>query len=207
MLENMSVKNKLITLIVVSLLALAALGGATFHALTSNKVDMEEIGVVRLPSVVGLYQMKVSGADVRLTALSAAVFENNYHAQDKFSALLKKRQEIWAGYEKGLKIYEPLPQTDEEAIAWKQFVKEIGDYRQAEARTAAIIEQLSRNTDPKAQQTLFVEYFKSRDIAGPLFGTAMQTLDKIIELNIRYGDETVKHSMEYGLLPSTSSAR
>ena len=196
MLQNMSIKTKLVTLIVVSLTALLALGGATFYGLNAAKTHLDEVGVVRMPSVVGLYQMDTSGSSLLLANLTTAIYENDFKAQDKFAQVLEQRKTLWGAYEKGQKIYEPLPQSPEEAIAWKQYEKEFVDWKAADAKVASVIEKLSRNDDPKIQQALFVEFYSARDSAEPFAEKVNASLDKIIDLNIGYGDDAVKQANE-----------
>ncbi|MGE5468402.1 MAG: methyl-accepting chemotaxis protein, partial [Ignavibacteria bacterium] len=187
-----TIKAKLVTLIAAALLALCALGGTAFYGMSAMKGSIDEIGTNRLPSVVGLFEMEAAAIEVRMTILSAAVYENDYKAQDRFSRIIEKLKATWAKYDKGFRLYEPLPQTKEEEVAWKQYEKEMADYKAAQEKTAGYIEQMTRNSDPKVQQSLFVDYYKSRDVAGPLFDKARTTLDRIIEMNVGYGNAAVK---------------
>lgn len=59
-------------------------------------------------------------------------FENDYKAQASFSEELKEKGEVWKRIEGGWKMYEPLPQTDEEAVLWKQFVTEWDQWKSAD---------------------------------------------------------------------------
>ena len=196
MLQNMSIKAKLTTLILIAVMGLLLLGAAAFYGLHSDKQHLDEIGIVRLPSVASLQAMQTHSVEVRLSNLSAAIWENDYKAQDNFAAVLTLRKEDWAEYEKNWKIYEPLPQTKEEAIVWKQYEREMADYKTAEQKVAALIEKMSRNTDPKVQQALFTEFYREREIENPLFKKTMGSLDKLIELNSGYANEAVKQSNE-----------
>ncbi len=188
----MTLKAKLIALIAAGLIAIGVLAGTTFYTMSSLKVSLDDIGTNRMPSVLGLYQMKSSVQDVRLSVLTAAVYESDYQAQAKFAAVIEKANKNWATYEKSLKIYESLPQEKEEEAVWNNYVKEIADYRRAYDKVAGYLEQLSRNTDPKRQAELFIEFYKARDDAGQLLGKAFVSLDKVIELNVQYGEDAVK---------------
>ena len=196
MIQNMSIKAKLTFLILVSLIALSTLGGAAFYGLNTDKRHMDEIGANRLPSVMSLDAMRSQSVEVRLADLSAAIYENDYQSQEKFAEVLVRRKGDWADYEKNLKIYEPLPQEKEEEIVWKQFEKEIAEYQASEQRLAGIIEKMSRNSEQKTQQALFVDFYRELAIGDPLFQKAMTSLEKLIALNASYADRAVKLSNE-----------
>ncbi|MYM99066.1 hypothetical protein GTP90_35000, partial [Rugamonas sp. FT81W] len=51
---------------------------------------------------------------------------------------IKRKQEIWAGIDKGWKIYEPLPQEPEEEALWKVFVARTARFRPAHGRTTPL---------------------------------------------------------------------
>jgi methyl-accepting chemotaxis protein len=192
MLNNLTIKAKLTLLIAFSLIALAVTGVATFYGLNSDKKWLDNIGSIRMPSVVGLYQIKSNTLDVRLSNLSAAIWENDYKAQEKFGQILDKRKAQFALVEKGWKLYEPLPQEEEEAQVWKQFEQQWKDWKALDSQYEEILVKLSKNSDPKTQQTLFAELYRVRDAGAPLFAKAAASLDKIIELNIGYGVNDVK---------------
>ena len=162
----MTLKAKLIALIAAGLAAIGLLAGTTFYTMNSLKFSLDDIGGNRMPSVVGLFKMKSSVQDVRLSVLTAAVYENDYKAQTKFATILENANKNWGFYEKGLKIYEPLPQEKEEEAIWKSYFRDIADYRTGYNKVAGYLEQLSRNTDPKQQVELFSEFYKARDEAG-----------------------------------------
>ena len=188
----MTLKAKLIALIAAGLVAIGVLSGSTFYTMNALKFSLDDIGTNRLPSVAALFQMKTAVQDVRMSILTAAVYENDYKAQATFAALLEKSSKNWLAYEKGLKIYDALPQEKEEEEVWKNYVREITDYRTGYRKVAGYLEQLSRNTDPKRQVELFPEFYKARDDAGKILAQAFVSLDKLIELNIQYGNMAVK---------------
>ncbi|MHB9076837.1 MAG: HAMP domain-containing methyl-accepting chemotaxis protein, partial [Pirellulaceae bacterium] len=94
-------------------------GFVGYHGINNISKDVYEIGVVRLPSVESLLvinqaQTAVKAAERTLgsPALDAVRRE---HERQRFQEAKKRADDAWA-------IYELLPQTDEEAATWKQFV-------------------------------------------------------------------------------------
>ncbi|MDH4284412.1 MAG: methyl-accepting chemotaxis protein [Gallionellaceae bacterium] len=187
----MTIKSKLVWLLVVAISSSILIGIAAEVGLRETGASINEIGVVRLPSVLGLEIVNEGQTAVRSTNRWALTWENDYKAQDKFANVVKLRKEVWERIEKGWKIYEPLPQTPEEEILWKQFEKEWAEWKAGDQKTADILESLSRNHSESAQKALFADLYRNMDIDAPKFTAAETTLDKIIELNIRVGDEAV----------------
>ena len=192
----MSMKTKLYSLIAAGLFAVGALGVATFYGLGSMKTSLDDIGTNRMPSVEALLQMKGSVLDVQLTNLSSSIWENDYKSQDKFAQLSEKRRADWADFEKAKRVYDALPQTKEEEAAWKEFERELVDWKAADARVAEVIEKLSRNTDQKTQQDLFASFYSTREAASPLVAKVNASLEKVTQLNVSYGEATVKEGAD-----------
>lgn len=94
---------------------LAATGEMGLRLLQGN---VEEIGVVRLPSVDSL--LIISQEAQRINAAIVTLGLPNLSIQERAKALaeIQEARERVAG---ALKIYEPLPQTQEEASLWKEF--------------------------------------------------------------------------------------
>jgi methyl-accepting chemotaxis protein len=192
MMNEMTMKAKLLFLVGVSLAAMTAVGLTGNYGIRVCSEALYEVGVVRLPSIVGLAMMKEGQLAIRLNNLTTAKYEDNYSAQDKFTQILQTRRELFAKADKGRSIYEPLPQTPEEARLWKQFDGEWKTWRDAEAKVAAVIEQLSHNRDEARQKALFADYYMASNDAIVSFENASRTLDKVLDLNINIGDNASK---------------
>jgi len=190
--NQMSVKAKLTMLLLMAVAALFAVGLTGWMGIRSLTADMKEIGENRMPSILGLEIVNEGQTAVRSTNLSTAIWENDYKSQDKFADVLKKRKEVWVRVEKGWKIYEPLPQTKEEEVLWKQFVKEWDDWKAGDKRVESLIDSMSKNKTEAEQKNLFTAFYKSLNDNAPNFKKAEETLGKIIDLNIKLGDDSVK---------------
>ena len=198
--NNLSLKAKLFTLLAVAVLALAMVGAVGWRGIENTAEDLNEIGKVRLPSILGLGKISEGQASVRSANRYTAFFENDYKSQAEYANVLKIREKRWKQIEEGWKIYEPLPQTKEEEVLWKQFLKEWDDWKVVDAKIAETITALSKNTDEsqrvieKRQKELFVEFYKLADNAKPLFAKAEASLDKIVELNENVAKEGLVQS-------------
>ncbi|MEI7456451.1 MAG: methyl-accepting chemotaxis protein [Nitrosomonadales bacterium] len=189
--NNLTLKAKLIGLMTVAILALLVVGGIGWTGMANISSAMDEIGKNRLPSIVGLESMNEGQTAVRSANRSAAFFENDYKAQAKFVEVSKTRDDAWKRIEAGWKLYEPLPQTKEEEQVWGQFVKEWDAWKLADAKVSETIHSLGSNTSEAQQKTLFAEFYQRSEVAKPLFAVAETSLGKLVELNIKYGDEAV----------------
>ncbi|MFW5775265.1 MAG: methyl-accepting chemotaxis protein, partial [Chitinivibrionales bacterium] len=115
----MKLSTKLVGSFIIVALITMAVGLVGWNGASNLRENITEIGDVRLPGIQGLYMVRngfeiVTSAqrtllDPKLTEeLRQRQFEN-----------IKKGREL---YQKGWKIYAPLPQTKEEARLWEQFV-------------------------------------------------------------------------------------
>jgi len=189
--KQISLKAKLISLLSVALVALAIVGSVGWNGLINTAASLSEVGKVRLPSVLGLEIINEAQTAVASANRRIAFFENDYQAQAKFAEGLKEKDVDWKRAEEGWKLYEPLPQTEEEALLWKQFVKEWQEWRAADAKITEIIAALSSNADATRQKALFTDFYQRNAEAEPLFAKVEVTLDKIISLNVKISDESV----------------
>ncbi|MFH2064357.1 MAG: methyl-accepting chemotaxis protein [Pseudomonadota bacterium] len=119
MFANMKLGTKILAgFTVVSLIALV-LGITGYYTAVIGERQINEVGVVRLPSVDSLLIISESAEAVRgsirtlgIPGMSAEMRQRQY---DNLMAARQKYEAAW-------KIYEPLPQTTEEEKVWRQFV-------------------------------------------------------------------------------------
>ena len=196
MFKNLSIKWKLTTLLVIMLLSLAFMGYAGFSGLRGAAEDIVEIGTNRLPSVEGLLVVSEGQTAVKSATLATAIYENDYAAQKEFLGVLELRKKAWTNIQSGWKIYEPLPQTKEEVVLWKQFEVDWADWKRVDDRLDAIIANLSTTRTEATQKALFTEFYKDFLASRPLFNKAEASLNKVVELNVTLGNQTVKDSIK-----------
>ncbi len=189
--NNWTLKAKLMGLLAVSVAALVLVGAVGWTGLENTADALREVGKNRMPSVLGLEIINEAQTAVRSSARRIAQYENDYKAQDKFAKIQKDNEEIWGRIAEGFKIYEPLPQTAEEAEIWKQFVKEWDAWKATDAEIVKLLDVLADNKDEQKQKELFVKYYQLMDSSLPVYAKAEATLDKVIDLNIDYGNAAV----------------
>ncbi len=192
MFKNLAIKWKLATLVALMLLALAVIGWTGYSGIQAVGQSMTEVGTVRLPSIKGLLIASEGQTAVKSATLAAAIYENDYKAQKDFAGVLDLRKGAWANIDGGFKIYEPLPQTKEEEGLWKEFQKSWADWKAVDDQLNATITALSKNQAEAEQKALFVTFYKQFMDSRPLFTAAESALNKVVELNDRVADESVK---------------
>ena len=192
MFKNLLIKWKLATLVAVMMAALLVVGICGYTGIATVGRAVNEIGVVRLPSIQGLMMISEGQTAVAAATLTAAIYENNYQAQDKFAEALQLRTRAWNNIEAGRKLYEPLPQTPEEAVLWQRFQGEWTAWKGDDDKVRAILRQLAENRDEQQQKNLFVAFYKQYLDSRALFGKAEGTLNEIIKLNNGVADASVK---------------
>jgi methyl-accepting chemotaxis protein len=119
-------------------------------------------------------------------------WENDYQAQGQFNEVLKAKQAAWDNINRGWKIYEPLPQTEEEAVLWQQFLGQWNAWKETDAAITPTIEALSKSRSEAEQKALFEQFFVQLAAVGQHFVTSEATLNQLVELNIKYSDDAVK---------------
>ncbi|MDE2416276.1 MAG: MCP four helix bundle domain-containing protein [Burkholderiales bacterium] len=189
--NKLTLKQKLSLLVLLAFVAIVTLIGAGLHAQGIIGAATTEISQVRLPSIIGLAEMDVNLAEVNSDNRHVAFFELDYNTQEGFKRDLKARELHWSQYEKGFKLYEPLPQTAEEAVLWGQYLKQIAAVKAADAQVAETIVALSQNTQQKRQIELFKEYYQRTAALDPLLEASAITLRKIVKLNENVADAEV----------------
>ncbi len=98
--------------------AMAVLGGVGYFTALRGVQALEEVGHVRLPSVKATLVMAQQQQDIRGSLRTLAISGLDPAVRKRQYDNIAKSREI---YQEALKIYEPLPQTPEEAEVWKEF--------------------------------------------------------------------------------------
>ena len=119
----------------------AVLGGVGYYAVNSGAKAIDEIGEVRLTSVDSLLVVKDNAENIRGTMRTLGIEGlPKEMRQRQYDNLAAAREE----YEAAWKVYESLPQTEEEAALWKQFVPAWDAWR---AENSKFVEMCKRYDD------------------------------------------------------------
>ena len=94
---------------------------------------------------------------VKAATLSTLALQGNLDGGKEFGAVIEHRKKAWSNAAAGWNKYEPLPQTPEEAVLWKQFVAEWNAWKSADAQLAGAIGTLAAATTAEEQAAQFTK--------------------------------------------------
>ncbi len=117
--KNMKLGTKLMMGFGAVALITLIVGIVGYYGAIKGEEHVDEIGGVRLPSVDSLQIIHAEAEDIRGTMRTMAIPGLSDEERDQQYQNLSKAREH---YEAAWKVYEPLPQTDEEARLWQEFV-------------------------------------------------------------------------------------
>lgn len=140
-LKNLTIKKKLLGSFGILVLVSLVLGGIAWFEGWENRSVLTEIADVRLPSITGLAEMERGRLTIDIVEEALGNSLTDPAGREEFHAAMKEAETKISA---GRTLYEPLPQTVEEAAEWKKFVpawdswwKAHTDYIAAERKFAA----------------------------------------------------------------------
>ena len=114
-----TIGKKLIASFLSVALVTAILGIVGYYGVNQGGIAINELGIVRLPSIESM--LVISEGQTAVDTTENALLSRAIHLKtrqgkyDDFAAIWQRIEDAWA-------VYEPLPQTDEEAATWEKFV-------------------------------------------------------------------------------------
>ncbi|WP_295055076.1 MCP four helix bundle domain-containing protein, partial [Sulfuricurvum sp.] len=183
-LENMVLQTKLTLLTGIMVLAMIILGVMGFKATAGWEADIVQIGDVRVPSLISV-------ATIRNGTQLVAIQQNRVRGLKGDPQLKEKMQnaseEIEAGFEridKGMKIYEPLPQSPEEEKEWKAFKPTYESWRkQSELFNKDVVSVLAKTDDPAQIEQLFAKMTQQLDVIRADRKASAEKLQNVYDIN------------------------
>ncbi len=141
MFKHLKLSTKLISSFVIVALITLLVGFFGWRGVNSITHYLIDIGEVRLPSIASLLVIQREAEAVRVTQRTLLNPDLSLEIKARQIENLKKIRER---YEKAWKIYEPLPQTPEEAVLWNKFVPAWEDWRQENNAFIKQIQELDK---------------------------------------------------------------
>ncbi|MDD5156512.1 methyl-accepting chemotaxis protein [Sulfurimonas sp.] len=192
-LENMILRSKLILLTTVMMSAIIVLGYLGYNSTLQWQASMNDIGAIRMPSIVGVMDMRSGINQVVIQQNRIISLEGDSKQKEQLQDALDKIIKGFERYDKGAALYAPLPQTPEEATEWKKYEENYTKWKDLSVnfRTNIFI-PLINNTDPALEHGYFVQMrefiAKSRESRQAAFNS----MDVIAKINIDGGNQAVK---------------
>jgi methyl-accepting chemotaxis protein len=197
MFSKLTVKAKIILLLAVAILALLLVMVIAFSGLKNSGEMTHELGKNRMPSVLNLQLINEGQTALRSAnrAMDAVAPYPEQHAQIVENEL-KRKQAKWKDIESAWKVYDALPQSPEEAVVWKQFVKNWETWKANDAKFDDIAKEILRTTSVARKNELFADLHRALVDNRPAFHAAEQEMDKVTDINVKMGDEAVRMAEE-----------
>ena len=195
----MKLSTKLIGGFVTVALLTLVVGSIGYWGVSRLGGHLQEVGVVRLPSIQGLDLINEAQ-----TAIKAA--ERTLLLPSLAPAMLVEQQArlkaAWERVDKGWKIYEPLPQTPAEEAKWKQFVPAWQAWKKDHEAVLNLALEAHKTAD-KTQWAKVEEL--SLTTAAKSFGAAETLLGDILDINHAVAEESKRASASDATLAKTVS--
>ena len=179
----MKLRNKLLVGFLACNALLLLVGVIGFFGVDNMTAHLDEIAGNRLPSIDSLQIINEAQTDVKAasrTLLIPGLPAERVENQRRYvTAALDRVDKAW-------KIYEPLPQTSDEAVLWKQFVPQWEEWKKDVATFQGMSDQYRKTGD----QALYEKMLRfNLDTGTKTFRLAEETLGKIIEINQKVAAE------------------
>ena len=160
-----------------------------YYSASTSSTALAEVGQNRLPSVQSL--LIISEAQTAVDSGENALLAKNMTAETR-QAQYKRFDEARARYEAAWKIYDPLPQTAEEAGVWKEFVPAW----QAWWKDHEKFVEMARAYEKNPTDALYADMSQQGLVTiGATFSKAESLLTKVVEINEKLGADAAAESI------------
>lgn len=116
---NLNIRTKLIGGFVIVSILLVIVGGIGSWGIRQMGGAVNEIGNVRLVSIEKLQDIKIASEQINGAMFALQNLNVTRESRNQYYQLIETAK---ADYQEAWEIYEPLPQTDDEARLWQDFV-------------------------------------------------------------------------------------
>jgi methyl-accepting chemotaxis protein len=191
----MNIRQKLILLLVSSVIALLVVGGVGLRGIQVEQTAIENIGANRMPSVIALLRIQEALTNISRStyinlAISAGTPVDKKRSEIELSTQRKKtgRQAL----ENSVKQYEALPSDSEEQKLWGDTKKELQRWLELEEKILAAEDKAIKAMSDEAFHVLATEtreiIAQRRAVTGSLTGN----LQKVIDFNVSEGEKSYR---------------
>jgi methyl-accepting chemotaxis protein len=195
MFAKMKTGTKVLAGFGVAIVISAAVGLVGYRGIGKLSGHVNELGAVRLPSVQGLMMI----AEGQKTALAAEnMLLNKGLSEAQRQERYQRIKQAFETADKGWKIYEPLPQTNEEAAKWKEFVPAWEKYRRDSDEFVRLCREWdrARQGDPKAEEAAFnAAVAHALGVKWQSCNAAESLLNDVVKINLEIGEQAT-HTAE-----------
>jgi methyl-accepting chemotaxis protein len=194
-LENMILQTKLMLLTGVMIIAMVVLAWMGFSATSDWKADIIEIGDVRVPSIDSLSRIRNSIMDVTDEQHKDRGMKDNSTMPAIMGQSSQSMQSSFDQITEGMKAYEKLPQTPQEATEWSTFQQDYNTWlQQSQSFKTDIIEKLATVNDPAVIEGLFTQMDTRLNKMQVIRMRMMASLQKMYDIDKNIVNKTNIHA-------------
>jgi len=196
-LANLKVNTRLMLGFGMMLSIILILGLVGYYGMVKSDQAIDEIGGVRLPSIETL--LLISEAQTAIDSAENALLLTQMDAKAR-EAQHQRIEQAKQRADAAWKIYEPLPQTPEEATVWKQFVpawKQWMADHEAYMKLIREFEALGVALETHRDNALYQQATHQALVTNPAsFRTAEQLLGQLVQINRKAGADAARDGKE-----------
>lgn len=200
--KNMTVRLKLVVLMLVSVLALVSASGAGWFGIKSTSGNLKVVGAQLMPAVLGLEVMKNARTAAQSAANRAAFLESDPEASDEFITIVDTIDQRWVSYQEGLDLYSAQPRSAEEEGLWQSYLTSYEEFRAGFDSTAEVLTNLALTTSDREKAEQYLEYYAQMEYLLPLFEQSDLMLDQLITMKIDASEKIVDGAVAQSALAS-----
>ncbi len=181
-----TIGKMLITSFMMLAIITTVLGVVGYYGVNQGSLAIIELGSVRLPSIESLLVVSEgqTAVDTTENALLSRVIDHKIRLEkyEDFATIWRRIDDAW-------QIYEPLPQVDEEAAVWKDFVSEWKVWKKDHEEFIRISKEYDKYIEAyfHADEVYQKMIKQALETNGKSFGKAESLLNQIVEI---YTDKT-----------------
>lgn len=195
--DSWTISKKLAITFACTTLITIMLGGLGYFSAVKNQSTVEEIGLVRLPSVESLQKINVAMAQIN--GIEEAL-QNVALTIDDRLAMATELDTEWNKLNAAWDIYAPLPQTEQEAIEWREFKSSFTTWKNDHTTFMALADRYTDqlengNSSSETLQLMREQFLQNNKLTSTESYMRMQD---VIAINANIGDTLTNVAIKRG---------
>ncbi|WP_199535443.1 methyl-accepting chemotaxis protein [Rhodohalobacter sp. SW132] len=174
------------------------LGGIAVYVTYSSNQAMEEVGLVRLPSVQSLSEMNYA---LRAIDGQEKMLLSREVSGDDRNNVYRTIESYWSEFDEARAIFEELPQTDQAAIEYREFLESFRDWRQEHERYIGMSREFDRLPTEEQRDVVLANMTQHQfQVSIPANYILSNELEDLVELNEIIGTAEVEKAATMGAI-------
>jgi len=190
----MTIKMRLVLLTGIAVFGILIISASGLMGIATTSASIDEIGVVRVPSLKGLMDMRIGYTRVIIQQDRARGLIHDKNRLSKWKDCIQKMNEGWATYQHGYDLYTPLPQTTEEAAEWKLYEKNMAEWKQmSDSFEHQVLEPMANNQRHLSDDAIYEEMTRFIESSRTVREKMIKNIEVIVKINVDAADISVKN--------------